>query len=90
LGYWAVPNFTGDSQSQDIPLVPNYAHGLVIKRLEMQIEKFAIGEQGPARFEAAEAEYKEMVEKQQLYNHFADGQVREIRNAVRGDAVQSS
>jgi hypothetical protein len=90
IGYWAVPNFTDDSADETIPLVPSYAHSLIIKRLEMHIEHFSMAESGAAKYEAAAAEYREMVAGQQIYNRFADGQVNEIRNAVFGDAVQSS
>jgi hypothetical protein len=90
IGYWAVPNFTDDSEDETIPLVPSYAHGLAIKRLEMHIEHFSIAEAGPTKYQATAAEYQEMVNKQQIYNRFADGQVNEIRNGIFGDAVQSS
>lgn len=90
VGYWAIPNFTDDSEDETIPLVPNYAHGLAIKRLEMHIEHFSIGENGPTKYEAVVKEYQDMVAQQQIYNRFADGQFNEIRNAVSGDAIQSS
>jgi hypothetical protein len=90
IGYWAVPNFTDDSASETIPLLPSHAHGLAIKRLEMHIEHFSIGENGPVKYEAAAQEYQQMVEKQMLYRQFADGQVNDIKNGVFGDAVQSS
>lgn len=90
IGYWAVPNFTDDSADETIPLIPNHAQGLVIKRLEMHVEHFSIAEAGPTKYQATAAEYQEMVNKQQIYNRFADGQDNEIRNGVCGDAVQSS
>lgn len=90
IGYWAVPNFTDDSEDETIPLLPNHAHGLAIKRLEMHIEHFSIGDGGATKYEAAVKEYEDMVSQQQIYNRFADGQVNEIRNMVSGDAIQSS
>ena len=44
FGYWAIPNYTADSGDETIPFMPPYMHPLLLKKLEMQIERFTVSE----------------------------------------------
>jgi hypothetical protein len=88
-GYWAVPNWTDDSSTEVIPLLPNYLHAALAKRLEMQIYAFSLGE-GTEKYTAAAKEYEDLINMASLYRNFADGERREVRTFDSTDAVQSS
>jgi hypothetical protein len=89
VAFWAVPNWTYDSIPETIPLIPGYAQMAVVKRLEMAINKYTLGE-GSEKYESSAQEYQAMLDKLSLYGNFADGQVRDIRSHHHEDAVQST
>lgn len=89
FAYWAIPNYTDDSGDETVPLIPYYLHPLLIKKLEMQVERYALGE-GAEKYQAVSAEYENMKSKAQLYRQFADGYVEDLRTHSRQDAVQST
>lgn len=60
IDYWAFPNFFWDSVPEQIPIIPAFMHGVLLKRLEAQIFRYTLGE-GAAKYQAASGEYSAMV-----------------------------
>lgn len=89
LAYWAVPQVDASSQDETIPLIPVPLYGLLLKRYEMQLERFCSGED-PTKYKIVAAEYQELLAKAQLYSGFAEGQITEWKSNDQSDAVQSS
>jgi len=90
LAYWAVPNYTDDSDDLAIPLLPVWMQPLLIKKLESQIERFAQSDEGPQKYEMVMKEYERLLEKASLYRQFADGFVEDLRVRGHQDSVQST
>lgn len=89
LAYWAVPAYTDDDEDETVPLLPPSLHGLLIKRLELHIERYSLGE-GSEKYEAVAEEYGELREKALLYTNFAEGEFREVRTRDHHDSIQST
>lgn len=89
IAYWAVPAYTDDDADETVPLLPPALHGLLIKRLELHIERYNLGE-GDEKYQAVANEYEELLEKAQLYRNFAEGEFREVRTHDHNDAIQST
>lgn len=89
IGYWAIPAYTVSNEDETIRLVPPSLHGLLIKRLEVHIERYAISEESE-KYEAVTKEYGELLEKALLYMQFAEGEFREVRNRDHYDSIQST
>jgi hypothetical protein len=90
LAYWAVPNYTDDSSDLVVPLLPVWMQPLLIKKLEMQIERFSQSEEGPQKYTMVAQEYSRLLEKVALYRQFADGYVEDLRIRGHQDSVQST
>jgi hypothetical protein len=89
IAYWAVPFYTDDDLPESVPLIPVSLHGLLIKRLEMHIERYIVGEDSNKYSTVAE-EYGELKEKALVYQDFAEGRFQEVRTRDFNDAVQST
>ncbi len=90
LAYWAVPNYTDDDQDLSIPLLPAWMQPLLIKKLEMQIERFSQSDEGPQKYEMVKGEYEELLDRAALYRQFADGYVEDLRVRTHQDSVRST
>lgn len=90
LGYWAVPNYSDDDEDLNIPLLPAWMQPLLIKKLESQIERYSISDEGPGKYETVMGEYTRLLEKAALYRQFADGYVEDLRVRTHQDSVQST
>jgi hypothetical protein len=64
-------------------------HPLLIKKLEMQFERFAIGE-GADKYQATASEYEKLKQNLMLYRQFADGFVEEFRVKSHQDSIRST
>jgi hypothetical protein len=89
LSYWAVPSFSFNTEDETVPLVPAALHSLLVKRLEMRLWGFALGE-GSGPYSVAASEFEKLVEKASTYRSFADGERRSLASQDRFDAVQST
>lgn len=89
IAYWAVPAYTDDDEDESVPLLPPAMHGLLIKRLELHIERYSLGE-GSEKYETVANEYEELKEKSLLYMNFAEGEFREVRTHDHHDSIQST
>ena len=89
LSYLAMPMFSFDAEDETIPLVPAALHSLLLKRLEIRLWGFALGE-GSGPWEVATKEFENLVSKASIYQSFADGQRISLASREYGDAVQSS
>jgi hypothetical protein len=90
LAYWAVPNYTDDSADLAVPLLPVWMQPLLIKKLEVQIERFSQSDEGPQKYTMVAGEYAKLLEKAALYRDFADGKVEDLRIRTHQDSVQST
>jgi len=90
LAYWAVPNYTSDSQDETVPLLPNWMQPALIKKLEMHFQAFKLNQGDTTKYEAAGEEYEKLIEKASLYTQFADGFVEEFKNNDWNDSVRST
>jgi len=90
LAYWAIPNYTDDSEDLAIPLLPAWMQPLLIKKLESQIERFTQSEEGPQKYQMVMEEYGRLLDKAALYRQFADGYVEDLRVRSHQDSVQST
>jgi len=90
LAYWAIPNYTDDSEDLSIPLLPTWMQPVLLKKLEMQIERFSQSDEGPQKYEMVAKEYANLLDKAALYRDFADGKIEDLRVRTHTDSVRST
>jgi hypothetical protein len=74
--FWALPSMATDALGETVPLVPARCHRILVRGLEANIFRYAIGE-GAAKYTAAKQDYESLVAKESENRHGFTGIVRE-------------
>ena len=92
LAYWSVPVYQpggAAGEEEAIPNIPIYLHPLLLKKLELHFLAYSLGEDA-TKYKVAVLEYNDLKTTANLYNNFAEGQVRSFANGDQQDSIRSS